>query len=225
MLSGYQHDSITSLIYLTATYGAWWKYDKGRFDISGEAYIQQGKAQNGKDVMAYMASVHPGIKIGKMRLGVGGDYISGDNAEKDDYGTKERTFNIMYGAVYRYYGHMNYFSYMKSTTANGGLIDIYPNIRVPINEKHSITAFYHKFYLANPVLVKNEVIDDTDLGSEVDLVYTYKILKSLVLQAGASYYFTSGTLEKIKAVDGGDIRPPIYAWTMITFTPTLFQTR
>ncbi len=77
---------------------------------------------------------------------------------------------------------MNYYSYMKGSTANGGLIDIYPNIKVPINKKHSLTAFYHKFYLANPVMVGAIIVDDTDLGSEVDLMYTYKIMDMLTFR-------------------------------------------
>jgi len=224
LLSGYQHNTNESVMYVTATYGLWWRFDNGKFDISSDIYFQNGKAQSGKDVMAYMATLHPGIKFGKIRVGLGGDYISGDNAKNTDYKTKERTFNQMYGAVFKYYGYMNYYSYMKSSTANGGLIDIYPNVKIPINTKHTIAAFYHKFYLANPVMVGVEIIDNTDLGSEVDLMYTYKILKDLVLQAGVSYYFTTETLEKVKGV-GSNIQSPYWVWTMITFSPELFTSK
>lgn len=223
VVSGYQHSTNANVIYVMATSGLWLKFDNGKFDISSNLYIQNGKAQTGKDVMAYMATIHPGIKFGKVRIGLGGDYISGDNANNDDYGEKERTFNQMYGAVFKYYGFMNYYSYMKASTANGGLIDIYPNIKVPFGGKHSIAAFYHKFYLANPVLIGTTVIDDTDLGSEVDLMYTYKILKDLVLQAGFSYYFTTNTVEQVKKVSNTSIRSPYWGWVMITFTPELFN--
>lgn len=221
--SGYQKTDNPSVIYLTATYGLWLKFDNGKFDISTNLYMQNGKAQSGKEVMAYMATLHPGVKFGKVRIGLGGDYVSGDNAKNGDYGEKERTFNIMYGAVFKYYGFMNYYSYMKGSTANGGLIDFYPNIKVPINKKHSLTAFYHKFYLANPVMLGASILDDTDLGSEVDLMYTYKIMDMLTLQAGASYYFTTSSLEKVKKVDASGIRSPFWVWTMITFTPDLFK--
>ncbi len=223
--SGYEHSTSKDVLYITATYGFWWNFDNAKFDVSSNLYFQGGKAQTGKSVMAYMATIHPGIKFGKVRIGLGGDYISGDNAKNDDFGQKERTFNLMYGAVFKYYGSMNYYSYMKGSTANGGLIDIYPNISVPINDQHSLTAFYHKFYLANPVLIQGDVMDNTDLGSEVDLMYTYKIMKELVLQAGVSYYFTTESLEKVKKVDGSDIRSPYWVWTMITFTPELFSSK
>ncbi len=91
--SGYQKTDNPSVIYLTATYGLWLKFDNGKFDISTNLYMQNGKAQSGKEVMAYMATLHPGVKFGKVRIGLGGDYVSGDNAKNSDYGEKERTFN------------------------------------------------------------------------------------------------------------------------------------
>jgi len=223
--SGYQHSTIASTIYMMATYGLWWKFDNGKFDIMSNMYMQSGKGQSGKGVMAYMLTLHPGIKFGKVRIGIGGDYLSGDNAENDNYGEKEKTFNTMYGIGFKYYGYMNYYTYMKASTANGGLIDIYPNIKIPINEKHILMLAYHAFYLANPVVVKSEVIDNTDMGSEFDLMYTYKILPELTLQAGASHYITTETFKKVKGVNGSEIRTPYWVWTMITFTPELFKSK
>ena len=223
--AGYKSSVNSSVIYLMGTYGVWLKFNKGIFDISAEAYIQNGKAQTGKEVLAYMASVHPGIKAGKVRIGLGTDYFSGDNAENDSYGEKERTFNQMYGAVFKYYGSMNYYSYMKASTRNGGLVDIYPNIKVPIADKHVISAMVHKFFLANPILLGEEVSDDQDLGAEVDLMYNWKPMNELMFQAGFSYYYTSGTLEKMRGVYGTALQSPYWAWVMLTFTPELFKTQ
>ena len=223
--AGYQQTDNPAVIYMTGTYGLWLKYAKGKFDLSTNAYIQNGKAQSGKDVFAYMLTLHPGITFQKIRIGLGGDYISGDNANDNDYGTKEKTFNKMYGAVFKYYGYMNYYSYMKASTANGGLVDIYPNINLTVGSKHTIAGFYHKFYLANPVLVGGAVIDDKDLGSEVDLMYTYKILDEVKLQAGFSYYFTTETLKEVKHVSATEVNSPYWAWVMITFSPELFSSK
>ena len=82
---------------------------------------------------------------------------------------------------------------------------------------------YHAFYLANPVMVNSELIDKTDMGSELDLMYTYKILPELTLQVGASHYITTETFRKVKGVNGSEIRTPYWVWTMITFTPELFK--
>lgn len=223
--AAYQSSKSASVLYMTGTYGFWVKYNKGIFDIAGNIYYQNGKAQTGKEVSAYMATVHPGVKVGAFRIGLGGDYISGDNAENDDYGTKERTFNKMYGAVFKYYGFMNYYTYMKASTANGGLTDIYPNVKATFNKKHTILLSFHKFYLSNPVLIKGEPSSDQDLGSELDLMYTYKPMKELSLQAGFSYYFTTETLEGVKNVQASDIHSPYWGWVMLTFTPKLFTSK
>jgi hypothetical protein len=221
--AAYQATNNTSLLYMTGTYGLWTKYAKGIFDLSAELYYQNGKAQSSKDVSSYMASIHPGVKAGVFRIGVGADYFSGDNAENDDYGEKEKTFNQMYGAVFKFYGYMNYYSFMKASTANGGLVDLYPNIIVKFNKKHDLLVMFHKFYLANPVLLNEMVVDDQDLGSELDLMYTYKPMPELKVQAGFSYYFTTTSLEKVKRVDGTDLNAPYWGWVMLTFTPKLFS--
>lgn len=221
--AGYKSSESNSVIYLMGTYGVWMKYNKRIFDISAEAYFQNGKAQSGKDVLAYMASVHPGVKAGKVRIGLGTDYFSGDNAENEDYGEKERSFNKMYGAVFKYNGSMNYYSYMKASTRNGGLIDIYPNVSVPFAEKHFINAMFHKFYLANPVFLGEDISDDQDLGAELDLMYNWTPMKELLFQAGFSYYFTTETLEKMRGVYTTGVQPPYWAWVMLTFTPQLFS--
>lgn len=208
---------------MTGTYGLWLSYAKGIFDISTNLYYQNGKAQSGKDVSAYMATIEPGVKAGIFRIGIGADYISGDNAENDDYAKKERTFNKMYGAVFKYYGFMNYYSYMKASTANGGLADIYPNVRINFNKKHNLLVMFHKFYLANAVMLGEKLVDDKDLGGELDMMYTFKPMPELKVQAGFSYYFTTTTLEQVKRVDGTDIQAPYWGWVMLTFTPRLFS--
>ncbi len=131
----------------------------------------------------------------------------------------------MYGAVFKYYGWMNYFTYMKASTKNGGLTDIYPNIKFMINKKHAIDACYHFFSLANSVALGSDIIDDKNLGSELDLRYTYKIMPELNLQAGFSCYFVTESLEKIKGVGVGDSSSPYWAWVMLTFKPTLFTSK
>ncbi len=223
--AGYTNESQPGTIYMTATYGLWSGLKFDGFDAIVNVYFQNGHAQSGKKVSAYMLTLSPGYKVGKFRLGAGLDYISGDDANSNDFGKKEKTFNKMYGAVFKYYGWMNYFTYMKASTKNGGLTDIYPNIKFMINNKHAIDAFYHFFSLANNVALGSDIIDDKNLGSELDLRYTYKIMPELNLQAGFSCYFVTESLEKIKGVGVGDSSSPYWAWVMLTFKPTLFTSK
>jgi len=223
--SGYTNESQPGTIYMMATYGLWGGFNFGGFDASVNAYYQNGHAQSGKNVSAYMLTLNPGYKTGKFRFGVGLDYISGDDANSSYYGEKEKTFNKMYGAVFKYYGWMNYYTYMKASTKNGGLMDIYPNLKYSINKKHVIDAYYHLFSLANSVKLGTDIINDKNLGSEFDLRYTYKIMPDINLQAGFSYYFVTETLEQIKGVGVDNSSAPYWTWVMITFKPTLFVSK
>jgi hypothetical protein len=223
--AGYTNEAQPGTIYMTATYGFWAGLNFGGFDATINAYNQNGHAQSGKKVSAFMLTINPGYKVGKFRLGAGLDYISGDDANNSNYGEKERTFNKMYGAGFMYYGWMNYYTYLKASTKNGGLMDIYPNLSYRINDKHNIDAFYHFFSLANSVKVNAGIINDKNLGSELDLRYTCKVMPELNLQAGFSYYFVTETLEKIKGIGVGESSPPYWAWVMLTFKPTLFTSK
>ncbi|MFA5475771.1 MAG: alginate export family protein [Bacteroidales bacterium] len=223
--AGYQKSTDARILYLMPTAGFWMGIKSGRFDATINAYYQTGHAQSGKEVSAFMLTANPGVSIGKFRLGAGIDYVSGHDASNDDYLTKEKTFNQMYGAVFSYYGWMNQYSYMKSSTANGGLIDVYPNIEMNFNKQHTARVYFHFFNLANDVMIENLLIDDRNLGQELDLMYIYKYNSDLMLQAGFSYYFVTDTFERVKKYDLGHTQSPLWGWVMLTFKPTLFTTK
>jgi hypothetical protein len=223
--AGYKKNGDPRIIYLMPTGGVWLGIKQGVVDATINAYYQTGRAQSGKEVSAFMLSANPRVRAGKFRIGAGIDYISGDDASDKDYGLKEKTFNQMYGAVFAYYGWMNQYSYMKSSTANGGLIDIYPNIEADFNKQHTARLYFHFFNLANDVMIDGLLIDDKNLGQELDLMYIYKYNSDLMLQAGFSLYFITDTFERVKKYDIGHTQTPLWGWVMITFKPTLFTTK
>lgn len=223
--AGYQKSSDADVLYLMGTAGAWAAFKSGNFEATANAYYQFGKAQSGKDVSAYMLTIDPKYKTGDFKFGAGLDYISGDDATSSDYGQKVKTFNKMYGAVFAYYGWMNYYSFMAGSTKNGGLMDVYPNVEFTFNEQHKVRGYLHFFSLANAIKLDSDLIEDKDLGQELDLMYIYNYSKDLTVQAGFSYYFTSETLERVKAVEVGQVGSPYWAWVMLTFKPTLFTSK
>jgi hypothetical protein len=223
--AAYQKNNDANILYLMGTYGFWAEYKSGGFQASANAYYQNGKEQSGKEVSAYMLTIDPSYRIGKVKVGVGVDYISGDDATSSDYSKKVKTFNQMYGAVFAYYGWMNYYSFMQGSTKNGGLMDIYPNAELAWNTKHKVRAYFHLFSLAQQVKLAGNLIEDKNLGQELDLMYIYNYSPELTLQAGFSYYFTTDTLEKVKGLSGANINSPYWAWVMLTFKPTLFTSK
>ncbi len=111
--SGFQKMNDQRIMYLTGTYGLWTGIDIAGFDANANVYYQNGAAQSGKEVNAFMVALDPGYTISKFRIGFGVDYYSGDDANNSEYGQTERTFNRFYGAVYKYNGNMNYYTYIK----------------------------------------------------------------------------------------------------------------
>jgi hypothetical protein len=221
--SGFQKKESPGTIYLTGTFGFYGGYKSENFNVNANAYYQTGRAQSGKEVSAYMLTIDPTYKAGNWKFGVGADYLSGDDATSgDDFNKKEKTYNIFYAPGFLYYGWMNYYVYMKSATANGGLVDIYPNVEVTLKPKHKLRSYFHIFSLANPVLINNEVFTDKNIGQELDLMYIYNHSKELTVQAGFSYYFATVTTAALKRVDYNQLGTPYWAWVMLTFKPTLF---
>jgi hypothetical protein len=181
-----------------------------------------GHAQSGKEVSAYMFTIDPSYQAGNWKFGLGADYFSGDDATADNFNEKEKTFNKFYSPGFLYNGWMNHYVFIKSSTANGGLVDIYPNLEVALKPKHKVRGYFHLFSLANPVKINDAVFTNKDLGQELDLMYIYNHSKELTVQAGFSYYFATETIAAIKKVDYDIVGAPYWAWVMITFKPTLF---
>ncbi|MBP1676210.1 MAG: hypothetical protein H6Q20_769, partial [Bacteroidetes bacterium] len=64
-----------------------------------------------------------------------------------------------------------------------------------------------------------------DLGSELDLLVTYKINSWSTVQGGYCMYFdTKNTLVAKSISATADIRSPQWAYVMFTFKPTFFKT-
>jgi hypothetical protein len=221
--TGYTRENNPEIIYLTGTYGLYTNVSFDHFEMPVDAYYQNGKAQSGKDVSAFAFGLSPKVLLGPVKIGVGADYLSGDDANNADYNEKERTFNKFYGAGFKYHGWMNYYVYIKGNTKNGGLVDIYPNISWKISPQHKLDAQAHFFSLANSVRIADDIINDKNLGTEIDTRYTFTLKEDFSLNVGFSYYFTTDTFIKVKAGEMANIRQPYWVWTMLTYTPKIFS--
>lgn len=231
--SGVQKTNNTSDVFnFKLTYGPYVKLIFNKVDIMLNAFLQNGHDANSKEVMAYMFSADAGYKISNFRIGAGIDYISGDDASNtsQDYMDKNHSFDLLYGARFKFYGWMNLFGVLPSATKTGGLVDIYPNISYTFFDKHNVKLFYHFFALQNNVLKKGTTNEyyDKNLGSEMDFMYTYNAFKEASLSLGASYYFTNETMDALNLgydTNGDLIRSesPYWAWIMLTIKPTLFS--
>lgn len=228
LLTGYQADTASSTTYLMATQGFFAEYKKNAFTGKFNAYYQYGKTQSGMDVSAYMLTAEVDYKARKLSIGVGIDYLSGQDAgnTNTDYTKKYHAFDLLYGGRYARYGNMNQYL-VPGSTGNGGLIDIYPKLAYHFTPKSTISATYHFFSLATKIDEPggNLTLLEGSLGGELDMIYAHKFSKEIVLSTGLSVYNTNDTFAKMKAILPDNIKTPVWGWLMLTFKPTLFSSK
>jgi len=220
-LASYLKGDTKSTYYSLATTGLHAHYHGEKLKVLANLFYQFGRNPYGQNVSAYMFTFSPNYTIGKWNVGFGLDYLSG-NRDNENY----NAFDIMYGARFPYNGWMNYYL-LTSNTKNSGLIDIYLNIKWNITNKHSVMAFYHIFKLEHdnydiPVGGDYSYLN-RNLGSELDINYTYKYDKNFDIQMYFSYYFATETTEYIKGIPRGTSTSPYWVNLMLTYKPELFK--
>ena len=83
------------------------------------------------------------------------------------------------------------------------LTDIFMQLKYKIHRSHSIETHYHYFALGSKVYEDALLSDNTInvyLGSEIDVVYKWKIIKALDLEFGLSGMLPGESLELIQNV-------------------------
>lgn len=219
-IANYLAPNTTSTLYTLATTAAHLDFHTEKTKILANVFYQYGSKSSSQKENSYMLTLSGKHKLDAIEIGAGLDYMSGD-------GENTQAFDIMYGARHKYNGWMNYYVIPKSTK-DGGLIELNANIKWSINKQHSVYASFHQFSLETPIyesMVGGDYSDyKKNLGSELDLNYTYKYNKSFNIQAFFGYYFATKTTEFVKSIPEGSSTSPFWASIMLTFKPQLFKT-
>jgi hypothetical protein len=147
-------------------------------------------------------------------LGLGVELLSGnDNGLTSNQ--KNKAFTPLYGTNHKFNGLMDYF-YVGNHANNVGLLDIFANAKVGLNEKSNLNFAIHNFSAAAEIGPDSE----KQLGTELDIVYGYKLQKEIGISAGYSHLFASQGMETIKGNSDGNTNN--WGWIMITINPVLF---
>ncbi len=211
------------------TVGPYVNYKKGNLSLNSSFYYQTGKLANNKDVDAVFYSAKAMYKVHKsLELGAGFDHYSGtDFSDTTKAKTKSTTFDKLYGSGHTFLGYMDYFSGNSSDITKGaGINDIYFKANLIFNEKHSLEATYHIFSLDKPYFLqakKASIKYDKALGSELDLLYSYKPNKIINFNLGYSVYLPSETMENIHGFAKGDSKFAQFAYLMLTIKPVFLN--
>lgn len=219
---GFQNKDSISTTFFRFTGGPRLDLKYKHVNANASFYVQTGKTIANKKIIAYLASIYAEYTHPKVNVGIGYDYISGNNASKKT-DTKYRTFNTLYATNHKFYGSMDYFTDLPNDTKFGGLQDIYLRLNYKPKPKGMIGFDAHYFLLGNKVSdVKNPGNNlKLPLGFELDLYGSYKPYDFMEVKAGYSIMAATTSMEAIK----GGSRKAYNGWSfvMIALKPSLFK--
>jgi len=115
---------------------------------------------------------------------------------------------------------MDYF-YVGNHTNTVGLSNPFLKIGYK-KDKQSVAAHIHSFYSAADILdTSTSQKMDSNLGTELDLLYRYTFSPVMFIQVGYSQMFATESMEAIKGGDRNETNN--WGYIMLKFTPTLFE--
>jgi len=197
------------------TVGSHLKYNKGNLGLVGNLYYQFGKDRGDNDLSAYLLGFEANYKLSQQwNIAFGAEVLSGNDNGAPSNG-ENKAFTPFYGTNHKFNGFMDYF-YVGNHINNVGLIDLYTKAKVNLNQKSNLTLFLHNFS-AYAELAGD---DSKQLGTEIDMVYSYAFDKNINIMAGYSQLFASRGMEILKNNFDGNTNN--WGWIMVTIKPTLF---
>ncbi|WP_025664351.1 alginate export family protein [Aquimarina megaterium] len=199
------------------TVGTHLKYKKGKFGLTSNLYYQFGNDLGDNDLSAYLLGLEADYKVSEQwKIVLGGELQSGNDNGAPANGDNE-AFTPFYGTNHKFNGLMDYF-YVGNHIGNVGLIDLYLKANVKFNQKSTLNVAAHNFMAAADLPAD----ESKQLGTEIDLVYSYNLQKNVNIKAGYSHLFASDGMEILKNNFDGNTNN--WGWVMVTIKPTLFTT-
>jgi Alginate export len=211
------------------TLGFYWK----NLNVFANGFYQTGKYKDGRNISAYFFGGWISYRVVRpLTLLVGYEQMSGNNAS-DTTGAKKDVhgFATPFSTKHQFYGYMDIYStYLGQDALHNGLNDLYGRATVKFSEKTSLEATYRWFslpygFLPYKVVKKTDLPYQsvkTDLGSEIDLMFLYKPIPNLELNAAYCIYLQSHSKEIMDGLKAGTGRPGQFAYIMITYKPNFF---
>lgn len=206
--------------YHRQTFGTHSKLKAGKIGFVLNAYLQTGKANASTDLSAYLLGLEANFKAGKTGLGLGYELQSGTDQDATD--GKNKSFFPLYGTNHKFNGFMDYF-YVGNHANTVGLSDIYAKANFKTGEKSSLLVKAHYFGAAATLLDPADGSEaDAYLGTEVDVVFTQKILPYATLKLGYSQMLAGDSMEILKGIaDPSGLQN--WGWAMLIIKPNFLK--
>lgn len=214
--AGYQNPDTT--VSFKQTFGVVASKKLGGIKLAGDFYYQTGELSKNK-VNAMLAGINATIQTPVTPLTFGVEYVSGKDA--DDTSTDITAFSPDFGTNHAHNGYMDYF-YVGPANGSVGVTDIYLKTSFPLGGG-ALKANIHEFMTGSTQFdTEGQELTKT-MGTEVDLVFVKKLKGGVVWNLGYSQMLATDTMEALRGGDKGALQ--CWAWTMITFKPTLFTSK
>ncbi len=185
-----------------------------KLSIYGSAYLQTGKDSGDKLKSAFQYSANLEFKpTGKLTSTLGTEVLSGTRPGSTD----NNSFSPFYGTNHKFNGYMDYF-FVGNHFNTVGLNDYYLKSTYKISPKATILANAHAFLTNQQIIAAS----DSYLGTELDLVYTHKVIDSFSYNLGYSQMIASDNMRILKGFPNYNDNQS-WAWVALTFTPKLFS--
>lgn len=217
---GYEYALNPNVLYVRGTWSAFFTSKIGSFDVMANPAFQHGKTNTGADIAAWYLRAEAGASmIGNSKNTLGIEIFSGN---KPTDGSKYRAFDALYGAGHAHNGFMDYFTQIPAHTRQAGLINPFLKNNFKLNDRTTMDADLHLFFIQNDFIVYNEAISKY-LGTEVDLTLNYRFNDFTRIIGGFSWMFASQSMETINrgADSGSKTQPAYFAYIMLRIRPKL----
>jgi hypothetical protein len=197
------------------TFGIIPRVKVGKVALAADLYYQTGKIGD-NSVNAFLAGANATIKTKATPLTLGFEFISGK--DDDDTSSDITAFSPDYGTNHAFNGLMDYF-FVGPANGSVGVFDLYLKTKFKV-AKGALLLHGHQFMTGSKQLDGEGVELSRAMGFELDAVYVRKLAPAVTLHVGASVLLGTETLTTIRP---GNQKFNQWAWTMITFKPTLFD--
>lgn len=214
--AGYQNADTT--VSFKQTFGLTGFTKVGQLKLGGDFYYQTGELSK-NNVNAVLAGVNATIKTSATPLTVGIEYISGK--DDDDTSSDITNFSPDFGTNHAHNGLMDYF-FVGPANGSVGVTDLYLKTAFKFLGG-TLKGHLHQFMTGSTQIDAEGVELDSNMGTEVDLVFVRKLKGGVTWNLGYSQMFASDTMEALRGGDKNAMQS--WAWTMITFKPTFFKSK
>lgn len=205
------------------TIGSRITFDNKTFAAHGAFYFQGGETSTTQTINANYFSLDASYKINDMfSAGLGFERLSGN--DQLDNNNENNAFTPFYGTNHKFNGHMDYF-YVGNHVGSVGLQDIFIQLNAKL-PKFNLGLHTHLFSvageLADPVNPTEAL--DKNLGTELDMFFSFNLTKGVIFKGGYSHMFGTETMEVLKgSVANSKDETSNWAYAMVIFKPTLFK--